>query len=373
MDLTDNTMPAAVITRLPKRAFAPADMPVLLLYNLDPTWTRNEQEEVAVEVHRLAVGLEQEGHRVELVAVEGAIPLDLPQRFPPDKWIVFNWCESLPGVPHSEAHVARALEAMGFTFTGGSSRCLSLANNKGRVRERLERDDVAIPAGRLLAQPRDAADWNRFPAIVKPAYGHGSIGIDRQAVVLDPAELEAQARRVMETLSQPVVVEDFIDGREFHVALWGNRVLEMLPPVEMDFSFFTDVRDRLCCYASKCQPDSLPYARIGALLPAALSPEEVARLEAVCTAAYRALECRDYARLDLRLRDGTFFVLDVNPNADLSADASMACAAAYTGLSFGAMGSRLVAMAAVRFALRARRSSQAGRTARAGGSDEENP
>jgi len=143
-------------------------------------------------------------------------------------------------------------------------------------------------------------------------------------------------------------VEDFIDGREFHVSLWGNGRVEMLPPAEMDFSVFPAVRDRLCSYDAKFVPGSRHYEGIRTLLPAPLSADELATMEAVCREAYQVIGCRDYGRLDLRVRDGVCYILDVNPNADISFDASLACAAEVAGHSYGEVGSNILSLASRR-------------------------
>ncbi len=124
---------------------------------------------------------------------------------------------------------------------------------------------------------------------------------------------------MIETFTQPALIEDFIDGREFHVPLWGNGDVEMLPPVEMDFSAFGDIHDRLCSYDAKFVPESEAYREIKSYVPARLTEREMAELEATSKAAYEAIGCRDYGRIDIRFRDGVFYVLDVNPNADISA------------------------------------------------------
>jgi D-alanine-D-alanine ligase len=104
----------------------------------------------------------------------------------------------------------------------------------------------------------------------------------------------------------------------------------------------------LCTYDAKFIPGSEHYKKIETLLPAPLTSDEKENMESVCKKAYHALGCRDYARMDVRLRDNVFYVLDVNPNADISIDASMACAAEAAGISYGQMGSRIVQMAAQR-------------------------
>jgi D-alanine-D-alanine ligase len=161
-------------------------------------------------------------------------------------------------------------------------------------------------------------------------------------------ELTARIPFVWKNYNQPAIVEDFIDGREFHVSVWGNEMLTVLPAAEMDFSFFKDVKDRLCTFDSKFIPGSQHYEKIETLLPAPLSDEEKRGLEKVCCDTYKALGCRDYARMDVRLRGNTFYILDVNPNADISIDASMACAAEAAGISYGQMGSLIIRMAAAR-------------------------
>ena len=128
----------------------------------------------------------------------------------------------------------------------------------------------------------------------------------------------------------------------------GDGKLHTLPPAEMDFSAFNNVKDRLCTFESKFDPQSRSYSMIELHLPAVLSPSEQRQLETAALAAYRLVGCRDYARLDLRLRDGIFYVLDVNPNADFSPDTSLAMAAELCGLSYGQLGSLLINLAAGR-------------------------
>jgi len=166
-----------------------------------------------------------------------------------------------------------------------------------------------------------------------------------------PDELAEQVAAVGEQFRQPVLVEDFIDGREFHVSLWGNRGnggVEMLPPAEMDFSMFQSVRDRLCTFDSKHRPGSRHYEEIQVQIPAALSGMELRQLEQTSMKAYRIFGCLDYSRLDIRLRDGTFYVLDINPNPDITLETSIVQSAEVAGFSYGAMISHLINLAAPR-------------------------
>ena len=314
---------------------------VLLLYGVHPEWEPDEQHRVAREGRRLGAAIRRRGHRVRVLEIRGNHLVDTLAPFDPAEAVVFNWCEFLPGVEGGEAEVADVLEQLGFAYTGAPPETIRLSYDKPRVRALLEENGVPVPCWAQYDAPGQV-NWDIFPAIVKPAWEHCSIGVDRWSVVLNGDELVQRVAHVIETYGQPALVEDFIDGREFHVPLWGNDTVEMLPPVEMDFSAFGDVRDRLCSYDSKFSPDSTSYRRIRSRIPARLSADERDALEEACRLAYRLVGCRDYGRIDVRQRDGRMYVLDVNPNADISADASVALAANKAGFCYGAMGSRLL-------------------------------
>jgi D-alanine-D-alanine ligase len=250
--------------------------------------------------------------------------------------------------------VVRQLEQTGFVFTGSSSSVLALSYDKHQVKKIMDRAGIPTPGWRVYTDP-DAGDWQRFPAIVKPAFGHCSEWLTSESVAMNEKELSDRIAYLVHRAGLPALVEDFIDGREFHVSLWGNGRVEMLPPAEMDFSAFSDVHDRLCTYDAKFIPGSLHYENIHTVLPAPLSTDALADLERVCLAAYDAVGCRDYGRIDLRLEDGVFYVLDINPNPDISEDASMASAAELEGYSHGEMVSWLIQLAAKRHPVFGRR------------------
>ncbi len=323
------------------------DLPVLLLHNIDPSWDPSDIDLAYQEVARLESVLHTEGHPVNNVPVHDS---DLRSRLSchePDEYIVFNWCEDIPGVPHSEALAAGMLEEMHFTYSGSTPEVLHSCWDKQGVKRLLEMAGVPTPIWRMYDSPA-INDWHCFPAIVKPSREHCSYGLTSDAVVMSKEELKERIAYILDVFRQPAIVEDFIDGRELHVSLWGNGRIEMLPPAEMDFTAFDDVRDRLCTYDSKFKPGSTHYVKIGLQLPALLNETEYERLKHTSILAYKTTGCRDYARLDIRIRDGVFYVLDVNPNSDITADASMACAAEVAGYSYGEMISRIVNLAARR-------------------------
>ncbi len=323
-----------------------ADVPVLLVHNIDPAWPEVDREYARAQALGVAKALRGIGHPVTSVAVRQPNVRRLLRRYSPEDYVVFNWCEALPGVDRSEPLVAKELEEMGFTFSGASSRVLELSCNKSKTREALSRKRVPIPEGAVF-EKAEGAKWDLFPAIVKAAYEHSSMGITSKSVVKNRIQLREQLERVLAEYG-PALVEEFIDGREFRIAVWGHHQALAMPAGEFDFAQFPEVQDRLCTYDAKFTPGSKHYERITFRLPPPLTRVEARALERAAVGAHRALGSPDYSRIDLRLRNGVAYVLDVNPNADIASDASMALCAQAAGYSYGAMLSRFVNLAAAR-------------------------
>jgi D-alanine-D-alanine ligase len=322
-------------------------LPVLLVYDVDPAWQSREREASHKEAAKLANCLRSYDHSVKLLPVFSPDLRTILSGFNPAEYILFNWCESLPGVGHSEHLVVKIIEHMDFVYTGSSSKTLALSADKPRTRNILGQHGIPCPRWRMFDSARKNG-WNSFPAIVKAAFEHCSIGISYKSVVTNPAELYERTAYITETYHQPAIVEDFIDGREFHVSLWGNKTLEILPPVEKVFSGFSNIRKRLYTYHAKFHTQSKASRKIKTVLPAPLSDAEMKSLKKIATETYRAIGCRDYARIDLRLRDGIFHVLDINPNPDIRIDCSLAYSAKAAGLSYGDMNNYILSLAANR-------------------------
>lgn len=323
------------------------DLPVLLIYNIDPSWPVEDIQNSLNESRLLASALAEVGHCVEEVCVQSADLQGSLSNFLPRDYVIFNWCEELPGIRHSEYYVPDILDHMGFSYTGANAQALKLSQDKRRVKKLLQLQGVPTPNWRVFNSAQ-SAHWERYPAIVKPAFEHCGLGIARESVIESDEALARRIQYVLEELQQPAIIEDFIDGREFHIGVVGNGLLTALPPAEIDYSPFNDIHDRLCTFESNFDRSSLAYKLTTPKLPAGLTDDELKRLEDIVLAAYRATSCRDYARMDVRLQNGVFYLLDVNHNADLCADNSLVRAAGMLGLSYGQLGSLLVNLAAER-------------------------
>jgi D-alanine-D-alanine ligase len=323
------------------------DLPILLISNVDPVWSAQLIQEYEQETEQLLHALAEVGHPVKEVTIDTA---DFPAAlmgYDPKDYLVLNWCEELPGIPHSEYRIAEYLEQMGFSFTGSDSSALFAGQDKNRIKHVLQENHIRTPVWKVFSYDEEIT-WNSFPAIVKAAFEHFSNGITRESVVQTIGELHKRIRFIVDEMHQPALVEEFIDGREFHVGVIGNGAVHVLPPAEIDYSSCKDIHDRLCTYEANFDKDSPAYQRTMPRLPASLTPSQKKGIENVVIAAFRATRCRDYARMDIRLRDGIFYLLDVNHNADISPDTSLVLAARSIGYSYGQFGSLLINLAAQR-------------------------
>jgi D-alanine-D-alanine ligase len=151
---------------------------------------------------------------------------------------------------------------------------------------------------------------------------------------------------------QPVLVERYVEGREVNVTMlgWGQEI-EVLPLHEIDFAAMPAGRPRIVSYAAKWDEDHVDYAGTKPVPLRGVSNAATAEIERISLAAWHALELRDYGRVDLRVDDGGVpWVIDVNPNPDISPGAGVARAAAAAGLAYPQMVGKIAELAMRRIA-----------------------
>jgi D-alanine-D-alanine ligase len=160
--------------------------------------------------------------------------------------------------------------------------------------------------------------------------------------------LARQIEWVKKNFACASLVEPFINDREFQVAVWGNHKLQALPPMELDYSEFTALSDRLYTFDSKFNPDSPGWAGIKWHCPAPIGENLREELERVAISAFRAVRCRDYARFDIRLFKNQPMILDVNPNPDLDPTSVLPAAAEKVGIDYASLALGILKLAAAR-------------------------
>jgi len=253
--------------------------------------------------------------------------------FSPD--IIFNFVESVEGISDYEYCNVGLFELLGFQYTGNTPACLGNCLNKERTKNILRAFNIKTPDSIVISKSDKISDKNfklKFPVILKLLTEDASIGISEYSVVYNLPDLIKHFGFLASTYNQDVIAEEYIDGRELNVAILGNTVL---PISEIMFNGLPDGLPKIVTYDGKWIEASIYYENTIPRCPAELEPKIKKEIEGVALSAFEALGCRDYARVDIRLdKDNRPFVIEVNPNPDISEDSGFARAATAKGLSY---------------------------------------
>jgi D-alanine-D-alanine ligase len=259
--------------------------------------------------------------------------------------LVFNLVESVENESAQEMNVAGVYELMNIPFTGAGPLALGTALNKPRVKEILAAHGIRTPRFMVFGVKDRVAmqDGMTFPLIVKPAHEDASVGIDDCSVVYNLPDLRKRVRFIQTEYDQAALAEEYIDGRELNVAILGNKPPAALPISEIDFSGLTGDMHKIVSYEAKWIHGTVAYEGTRGVCPAVLPAQLEARIKETAVRAYSLIGCRDYARVDFRLtKDGVPYVLEVNPNPDISDDAGFARSARAQGYTFAEIVGKIV-------------------------------
>jgi D-alanine-D-alanine ligase len=259
---------------------------------------------------------------------------------------VFNLMEGDAADPAREVRFAAWMEARNIPFTGNPAAALSLALRKDLARERLAARRVPIAQGVVAHDARFDLRGLRGPWFVKPAAADGSIGVDEGSAVADEPALRARVAWLQKHLGGACLIERYLPGAEVNVSLFPDRRGELQVALSaLDFSACPPGTN-FVTYSCKWDPDS--PAKDARSVPAAdlVSRATLARAEEIGRAAFAAMGCRGYARIDMRLDErGEPHVIDVNPNPDLDPGAGFSLSAGFLGISHEELIGRIAAQA----------------------------
>ncbi|HSW14508.1 MAG TPA: hypothetical protein VLI06_16795 [Solimonas sp.] len=271
---------------------------------------------------------------------------------------VFNIAERITGCASDsrESLVPALCELLGLPYTGSGVLATALCLDKPLTKRLLRAQGIATPAFQVFEQSDEVlSPALRYPLIVKLAREGSSMGLSAASVVDDEAALRQQLGQLIAAYRGPVLVEEFIEGREFTVGLLGNAVLEVLPIVEVVFDelrginlFDPDAPVRAMALAAGL---ALPESGGGhaSVCPAAIDETLATRIRDTACRAFHALGCRDWCRIDLRLgAAGELHVLELNPIAGIDPSYLLPRAAAAAGYSYAALVNRILDLALAR-------------------------
>ncbi|MGI9014244.1 MAG: D-alanine--D-alanine ligase family protein [Phycisphaerales bacterium] len=291
--------------------------------------------------------LEDIGHDVRPLGVHADLQIirDTIDDFKPH--IIFNLLEEFHGVAAYNYSVVSYLELLRQPYTGCNPRGLLLARDKALSKKVLSYHRIptpgfaVFPVGRKIHRPARL----QFPLLVKSLIEEASLGIAQASIVYSDEKLSERVRFIHEHVGTDALVEHYIDGREFYVGVLGNTRLKTLPVWELHFDSLPEGAPRIA--TEKVKWNYAYQKKIGLRTQAVedVDSESVKAIERLCKRTYRTLNLSGYARMDLRMdADGNVFVLEANPNPQLSFGEDFAESASHAGMSYESLLQRILSI-----------------------------
>jgi D-alanine-D-alanine ligase len=263
-----------------------------------------------------------------------------------DEAVVFNLVERLDGCGCEFNIVPAACRALGRSCTGADTPALLLTFDKWLSKKCLKAAGLTVPEGVLWAPDAPAPTMPEPPLIVKPVRADGSEGIGPDSLFpkADSLTIRRACENVHRLFGQPALVEHYIDGRELNVSVIEREGAPLVLPVsEVDFSLFPPELPHIVDYAIKWHPGTLGGVITPRRVPAPLDDHLRRKVETAALTAWKALGCRDYARIDFRLPPGGEpHALEVNANPDVSPLAGLPACLKAAGIQFPAFIAAMV-------------------------------
>jgi D-alanine-D-alanine ligase len=257
--------------------------------------------------------------------------------------VVFALGQPIPTDPACEAHVTGLLDLLGIAHTSESAETLVLARDKVRAKALFAQHQIPTPAFAVSSRGELPRDLPPPPWIAKPSLEDGSVGIHCLVPAAERPVIGERIRDLHQRFDEPILIETFTGARELQVGLIGS---EILPIIEIDFSELPADRPRMTGHETKWNYDSVEFKGVHYKCPAPLTDAENERLRELARKAAHAFGIQRCSRLDVRMdREGRFFLIDVNPNPDLSPIATMHAMARVAGFGFDGLIQRLLDLA----------------------------
>ncbi|MDD3345524.1 MAG: ATP-grasp domain-containing protein [Candidatus Omnitrophica bacterium] len=258
--------------------------------------------------------------------------------------IVFNISEGIAG-RNRESQVPILLEMSGVPFVGADALTLGLTLDKVMAKKIFIAENIPTPRFFEVssADGLENCDHCKFPLIVKPRFEGSSKGLTESSRVENMEDLKKQVDFITKTYKQPALVEEFISGQEFTVAIVGNDNPEVMPVVQIKIDGKLKLNNKFYTFA-RITSDRLEY-----ICPAKIPQDLKNKLEETALKVYHSVECRDFGRVDFRVDDeGNPYVLEINPLPSLSTEDVFMLVAENIGITYEQMLGKILNSALVR-------------------------
>ncbi|HNX90407.1 MAG TPA: ATP-grasp domain-containing protein [Candidatus Omnitrophota bacterium] len=247
--------------------------------------------------------------------------------------IVFNLFEGFYDDSSKEPVFAEVLEELKIPYTGNSAHALRTCLNKQRTKDILKENGLPVPQGFVIYSVDDLKKQSPiFPVFMKPVAEDASLGIDKESLAMDMNALISAAGKKLKAFPAGILAEEFLYGQEFNVGVVGNGEYEVFGVSVIDYSGHEDMP--FLTYSSKWDEQSEEYRKTMPVFEKGIDQNIRKNLLEMAAEAGRALKCKGYFRVDFRAKGEKIYIIDVNPNPDISPDAGFAKQAAGRGYSY---------------------------------------
>jgi D-alanine-D-alanine ligase len=290
--------------------------------------------------------LREMGHEVNVVGLYSELN-DLRKaisEFRPH--IAFNLLEEFHGHPLFDQHMVSYLELLKQPYTGCNPRGLTLAHDKALSKKILAYHRIHVPAFAVFPVRRKVRRPARlkFPVLVKSITEEGSVGISQASIVYDDQKLVERVEFIHRQTNTTAIAEQYIEGREIYVGVIGNERIQTFTPWELKMERLREGVHNIATY--KLKWDYGYQERVGVTTEAANLPSELnTKISHLSRRIYRLFFLSGYARLDYRLNDaGELYLLEANPNPNLSYGEDFAEAAEQSGLHYEQLLQKIITL-----------------------------
>ena len=299
--------------------------------------------DVLAQVEAVERALEEIGHSPVRISFTKDLDGFLRRIMEEDVSMVFNLCETVDEDPKLAGHPAALLELLEIPFSGSPSMALMLTTDKFVTNRLLKANGITTPSCTIYdATEPFSAPHLQYPVIAKPRLEDASIGIEQESIFKDEEDLRRRIGTLYGRFGS-LLIEEYVDGREINISLFGYPLPTILPLAEIEFLNFPDVLYPILGYRSKWDKASYEYLNTPRKFPQNLPSLMVRAIEETALACFRLLMLRDYGRVDMRIdAGGKVHVLEVNANPCLSPDAGFVAAVQEAGVSYSEMVDRMV-------------------------------
>ena len=290
------------------------------------------------------------GYDVTCVNLDDDLKLLLSILDKKDYDLIFNFVEIFYGNAKLEMNIAALFELFGIPYTGVPPLTLATCQNKLLTKKILIANGIQTPAYEIYYDVQSKMRSKlRFPLIVKPLNEDASVGIENASVVRDQKSLMDRVNHILTEFKQPALVEEFIEGRELNVSVFGDKSPVVFPISEIDFTEMPDHLENIVSYQAKWDPLHESYHKTIPICPALLPKKLLSKIEKIALNVFKLMNLRDYARVDMRLApDNEVYVLEANPNPDLSEGAGFMRSAEAAGYPYEKILGMIIELAVAR-------------------------